>query len=262
VNYKVQGEEQQVYDLPSYVWIVVLAGAVAMPAVAGLALHSGALAAGLGRRTANTVAAVAGAAWGGWLVACGLLAAAGAFRQEPDVARPWFGLAFAATLVATLLAARVPVVRRILADPGAPARLAWPQTLRAVGGIFLVVLALGKLPAVFAVPAGLGDIAVGVAAPFVARRLARGGYRRGAVWFNALGILDLTVAVGTGALAALGPTRLLDVTPSTEALGLLPLVLIPLTAVPLAVALHVVSLRRLRAPNKAPAVSALAGPAR
>jgi hypothetical protein len=36
------------------------------------------------------------------------------------------------------------------------------------------------------------------------------------------------------------------VTPSTEAVALLPLALIPTTAVPLAVALHVVSMQRLR----------------
>jgi hypothetical protein len=141
------------------------------------------------------------------------------------------------------------VVSRILADPGTPARLAWPHTLRVLGGVFLIVLALDKLPAVFAIPAGLGDIAVGVAAPFVAWRLAsgtdRGGAVRSAVWFNILGIVDLAVAVSIGFLAGLGPTRLLQVTPSTEALTLLPLALIPTTAVPLAVALHLVSLRRL-----------------
>jgi hypothetical protein len=139
------------------------------------------------------------------------------------------------------------VVRRILADPGTPARLALPHTLRIVGGAFLVVWALGGLPAVFAIPAALGDIAIGVAAPFVARRLARGVYDARAVWFNILGIADLVVAIGLGFLAGLGPIRLLDVTPSTEAVALLPLALIPTTAVPLAVALHILSLQRLRA---------------
>lgn len=112
--------------------------------------------------------------------------------------------------------------------------------------------ALGELPAVFAVPAGLGDITVGVAAPFVAWRLSCRGDRRGAVWFNVLGIVDLLVAVGIGFLAAPGPANLLSVTPSTAAIAMLPLVLIPTTAVPLAVALHVVSLRRLRATRPTP----------
>jgi hypothetical protein len=54
----------------------------------------------------------------------------------------------------------------------------------------------------------------------------------------------LAVAVTIALLATLGPVH---VTPSTEALTLLPLILVPTVAVPLAVALHVVSLRRLRA---------------
>lgn len=111
-------------------------------------------------------------------------------------------------------------------------------------------MAQGRLPAMFALPAGLGDIAVGLAAPSVARRLARGTGHRQAVWFNLLGIVDLVVAVGLGLLGGLGPYRLLHVTPSTEPLSLLPLALIPTMAVPLAIALHVTSLRLLSAGAK------------
>ncbi len=117
---------------------------------------------------------------------------------------------FVTALATLLLTTRIPMVSRILADPATPARLAWPHTLRVVGGVFLIVLALGKLPAVFAVPAGLGDIAIGAAAPFVAWRLARGTNRAGAVMsavgFNIMGIVDLAVAVSIGFLAGLGPT--------------------------------------------------------
>jgi hypothetical protein len=106
-------------------------------------------------------------------------------------------------------------------------------------------MVLGTLPAVFALPAGLGDIAVGISAPVIARRLRRGD-RRGAVWFNVLGLVDLVVAVSLGFLAGLGPARLIDVSPSTAAVALLPLALIPTTAVPLALALHLRSLMLLR----------------
>lgn len=235
------------YQLPVYVWALVMVGVIGIPALTGVALYRGAVAVGLGRGTAMVIVTAAGAVWAGWLVTSGVLAAVGAFRQDPTANRPWIALAAVAALAAVLLAARIPVARRILADPGAPARLAWPHTLRIVGGAFLIVWALGGLPAVFAIPAALGDMAIGVAAPFVARRLARGAYDARAVWFNILGIVDLVVAVGLGFLAGLGPMRLLDVTPSTEAVALLPLALIPTTAVPLAVALHIVSLRRLRA---------------
>jgi hypothetical protein len=60
--------------------------------------------------------------------------------------------------------------------------------------------------------------------------------------FHLLGILDLVVAAG---IAALVTSPLLDVTPSTDLLRLLPLGLVPTAAVPLAVALHIVSLRQL-----------------
>ena len=108
--------------------------------------------------------------------------------------------------------------------------------------LFLIVMAQGHLPAAFALPAGLGDIAIGVATPFVARRLARGTGRTGAVRFHVLGILDLIIAASIGFLLF----GLVEVTPSTEPLRLLPLALIPTVPVPLALALHIVSSRRLR----------------
>jgi len=230
------------YELPYYVWALVLAGAIGIPAATSAVLYRGAIAAGLGRRAATIVAATTAAVLGGWLVLSGLLAGAGVYSLEPGEGMPWFLVAVAGTLIALLLATRIPLVSRILTDPGTPARLALPHTLRVVGVLFLIVMAQGHLPAAFALPAGLGDIAIGVAAPFVARRLARGTGRAGAVRFNVLGILDLVVAVSIAFLLF----EFVEVTPSTAPLRLLPLALIPTVAVPLAVALHIVSLRQLR----------------
>jgi hypothetical protein len=170
-------------------------------------------------------------------------------RRRPGEVGSYMWLIVLIPVVATplpLILSRIPVIATILAQPGTAARLAAPQAFRVVGVVFILATALGELPAVFAIPAGLGDIAVGVAAPFVARRLAQGRSRRGAVWFNVLGILDLVVAVGLGVLAGLGPARVIVSEPSTMAATVLPLVLIPTTVVPLALALHVMSLRRLR----------------
>jgi hypothetical protein len=234
------------YDLPTYVWALVLVGAIGIPAATTAVLYRSAIAARVGRRAATAVTATAVAVLGGWLVISGLLAGAGVYRLDPGEVVPWFLVAVAGTLIALLPATRIPIVSRILADPGTPARLALPHTLRVVGVLFLILMAQGHLPAAFALPAGLGDIAIGVVAPFVARRLASDRGRAGAVRFNVLGILDLIVAGVIGFLL-LGP---IEVTPSTEPLTLLPLALIPTAAVPLAVALHVVSLRRLRAVAK------------
>ena len=227
------------YDLPSYVWALVLTGVIGIPAATSVMLYRGAEAAGLGRRTATGTAAAAAAGLGGWIVTSSLLARAGVYHRGIGLGL----VAFAGVLLGLLAATRIPPIGRVLAAPGTPARLAVPHTLRVVGVVFLVVMALGKLPAVFALPAGLGDIAIGLAAPLVARRLARGGGHAMAVRFNLLGILDLTVAVTIAFLANLDS---LAVTPSTEPLTLLPLALVATVAVPLAVALHIVSLRRLR----------------
>ncbi len=234
------------YDLPGYVWVLVLAGVIGIPAAACAALYRGAIAAGLGRRAARIVAAGAAGVLGGWIALDAVLAGTGAYRQGSGRATFLFSLALVAVLTGLLAATRIPVISRILAGPGTLVRLTWPHTLRVVGVLFLIVWALDELPAAFALPAGLGDIAVGLSAPFVARRLADGTGRTRAVWFNALGVLDLVVAATIGFLAGFGPYRPLDITPTTEPLGYLPLALIPTMPVPLAVALHVVSLRRLR----------------
>jgi hypothetical protein len=239
-------EEGVMKDLPSYVWAGVFLGVVGLPAATVIALVRGARAVRVGGRAVATVGVLAGAAWVAWLAGSIALADAGAYRPSADAANRWLPVTLVGVLAAALLATRIPVVARILADPGTAARLALPQTFRVAGGVFLIVLGLGELPAIFAVPAGVGDIAVGVTAPFVAWRLSHGAGRTGAAWFNVLGLVDLAVALGIGFLAGTGPTNLLHVVPSTEALTMLPLALIPTTAVPLAVALHLVSLRRLR----------------
>ena len=230
------------YDLPSYVWALVLTGVIGIPALSCAVLYCVALAAGLGRRATTVLTATAATVLGGWIVVSALLARSGVYLQDPGEDVPWFLVAVVGTLIALLLATRVPLVSRILAEPGTPARLALPHTLRVVGVLFLIVMAQGHLPAAFALPAGLGDIAIGLSAPFVARRLARGTGRAGAVRFNVLGILDLVVAVSIAFLLF----EFVEVTPSTAPLRLLPLALIPTVAVPLAVALHIVSLRQLR----------------
>jgi hypothetical protein len=233
-------------NLPWGISVMVVVAVVGILATTVVALHRGAGAAGLPKRTGRTVALVAAGVWGAWIVVSAVLAGSGAYRPSPDVPRFGLPLAAAGALALALLAARIPVVQRILGAPQMPARLVAPQVFRVVGVAFLIAMALGELPAVFALPAGLGDIAVGVAAPFVARRLARDEGRARAIWFNLLGIVDLLVAVTIGALAGPGPAQLLHVTPSTLVLTELPLALVPTAAVPLAVALHVTCLARLR----------------
>ncbi|HEU4344618.1 MAG TPA: hypothetical protein VFU31_23935 [Candidatus Binatia bacterium] len=128
------------------------------------------------------------------------------------------------------------------------------QAWRFAGLGFLALYVHGVLPGLFAWPAGVGDIVIGVTAPFVLLALIRrpsfAGSRLFTVW-NQLGILDLAVAVGTGALSsALAIGVYGEIT--TGPMARLPLVLIPAYFVPLFVMLHIAALfqaRQLAAPS-------------
>jgi hypothetical protein len=120
------------------------------------------------------------------------------------------------------------------------------------GGLgFLTLYAKGILPALFALPAGLGDMAVGLTAPWIVLALARNpsfaASRRYVTW-NILGIVDFVIAVTMGTLCSgFFPeiTRLMgDVT--TGAMAQLPLVLIPAFMVPLFTMLHCTALFQAR----------------
>ena len=231
--------------LPIYVWAIVLVGLIGTTATICVMLWRGARSAGFSRGTATAVAAGAGTAWTTWVLVSVVLAGANVYRFAPSKAQPWLPAAMTASIAAVLLGTRIPVVSRILAQPDALWRLTVLQYFRVEGVTFLLVMALDKLPAVFALPAGLGDIAIGLEAIYIARSIQRGVVGRRAVWFNILGLLDLVVATAIGVTAAPGVAHVLSLSPSTEQIALLPLVLIPTTVVPLAAALHVLSLRKI-----------------
>lgn len=239
------------YEAPWYVWLMIMIAVAGFPISAALVIYRGGLAARVPRRTAFGTGAGVLAMLAIWIGAMWVWADTAFEGETPDQAGLRVGLSFTVILLVLLMARRIPVVSRSLSSPGSLIRMTLPHTLRVMGGVFLIVMAQGWLPAVFALPAGLGDIAVGVSAPFVARSLARGYGRRRALWFNVLGLFDLVVAVGIGLLAGAGALALIDVSPTTEAISGLPLVLVPVMAVPLAMTLHLTSLRQLRQPRRA-----------
>jgi hypothetical protein len=119
------------------------------------------------------------------------------------------------------------------------------QLYRVLGAIFLILYAADKMPGLFAWPAGIGDIIVGLLAPVVALAYARDPRRNAGLvtaW-NLFGILDLAVAVTTGFITS--PSRLFSYEPSNELIAIFPLVLIPVNLVPLAILLHLASLAKL-----------------
>jgi len=248
------------YDPPLYLWIIILAGVIAFPAATCFVLYTGAMRAGLGRRGAALLTGAAAAVLGSWFTASAVIADHGWYRMRLGHGVPWLPVATMGFLFLLLALRRIPVVTRALTAPGLASRLELPHSFRVAGVAMLLTMALGHLPALFALPAGIGDIATGIAAPLVARKLAQGTGRRAALWLNAFGMADLVLAVALGAITGF---KLVNVSPSAAALSSLPLALIPTAGVPLLFALHLVSVSALRkAPRAArPAAAPLASTA-
>ncbi len=123
-----------------------------------------------------------------------------------------------------------------------PKILTSAQSWRIIGFTFLLLEAHRVLPAVFAFPAGYGDMFIGVTASYAAWKLADPAHRNNFILWQLLGILDLVIAVSIGTTAALispqGPTM----APMT----VLPLSLIPTFLVPLFTILHVICIAQAR----------------
>lgn len=123
------------------------------------------------------------------------------------------------------------------------------QFYRIVGYGFIILWQMNLLPAFFAFSAGIGDMVVGFAAPFVAAfyffKKSEASKKLVKFW-NILGIADLVLAISIGILGYPRPLQVLPLEPSTDLLSLYPLALIPLFAVPLALLLHFLSIRALK----------------
>jgi hypothetical protein len=242
------------YDAPPYIWLLTIAEVTTFPLATSVVLFGGARRAGLDRRRAGLLAAAAAAIFGGWFTASGVIAGHGGYHARLGHGVPWLPVVVAVFVVSLLALSRIPIVARALGAPGTTGRLIHPHSFRVAGVVFLLLMVQGHLPALFALPAGLGDIAAGIAAPRIARGLAAGTGRRAALWFNALGITDLVVAMILGAVVGY---RLVSVSPSGAPISELPLALIPSAAVPLLFALHIISISALRkaAPRSVPVLA-------
>lgn len=195
---------------------------------------------------AKLAAFAAAGVWGGIIVA---VAALGGFA--PGATGPVPGPAFAFVgLLVLLLGAwfLLPRFRSALLAVPLPA-LVGLNAARLGGVSFLILAADGRLSAPFAPVAGAGDMVVGALAIPLAAMAAGGGGERPAwlgVW-NALGALDLVVAVSLGVLSAPGtPLRVFTEGPGASAMTALPWIMIPAVFVPLYLLIHLTIAVRLR----------------
>ena len=162
-----------------------------------------------------------------WLVGVFLLGAAG-----NDVLPPRIPIALVATLLVGYLLLFSPTFSRIVAT--VPQHwLIGIQAFRILGSVWLVRYFAGQLPGLFALPAGIGDVATGLLAPFVAYAWYSGKpyARSAAIAWNLFGMADLVNAVVLGALTNGGASGIV-----------FPLVLIPAYGVPRAFLIHSYSL--------------------
>ena len=167
-----------------------------------------------------------------WLVGIMLLAANDVFRIDA----PRIPVALLTTLAAGYLLLFSRPFRAIIG--GIPQHwLIGIQTFRILGGVFLVRYFQGQLPALFAIPAGVGDVLTGLFAPLVAYWWVAGKpyARTAAIAWNLFGMADLVNAVMLGVLTRGGGGGIV-----------FPIVLIPIYAVPRAFLVHSYSLIGLR----------------
>ena len=140
------------YDPPGYVWAITLADVIAFVLSTCLVLYGGAVRAGLGRRRAALLAGGAALVLGGWCAASAVIANHGWYHTRLGHGVPWMPVAAVAFLGLLLALRQIPMVARALAAAGMVSRLEIPHAFRVGGVAFVITMALGHLPALFACP--------------------------------------------------------------------------------------------------------------
>jgi hypothetical protein len=221
-----------------------LIGAVELTASAAIAVAVVSIAFGPDARVRLRLAVALGV----WFAAVVLLAATGALGPEHGIGAPGMGLAVIVPIAALSASLWfVPALRAGLKTASLPLLIGM-HAVRILGFSFLILAARGRLPAPFAPAAGWGDIFVGVTALPVAWMVARrtAHWRTALLAWNAIGLLDLAVAVTLGVLSSPGPLRQIFAEPGSAIMSTLPWLLIPGFVVPLLATTHLAIFHRVK----------------
>jgi hypothetical protein len=190
------------------------------------------------------IGALSGLVLAAWAIATAVLASSGFYQPLDLQSPPPVGIQlFTALVILSVCVGLSPTLRDLLRSQKSLIRL---NVWRLEGALFVALMFTGQMPALWAIPAGVGDVLIGAAAFPVAARLDAPGGRRRAIIFNLLGLLDLIVAVGLGITTSPGRAQIFHPNPAPELLTRFPLALIPGFLVPLAFLVHFVSLWQLR----------------
>jgi hypothetical protein len=183
-----------------------------------------------------------------WLLLVASLGAGGAFVNPPGTPPLPIAISIATPLLLFFASLRLSQSFRDFVLSLDIRLIAALQAWRWAGLGFLSLYAHKVLPAVFALPAGLGDMAIGVTAPWIVLALVRQpGFaaRRAFIRWNVLGILDLVIAVSIATVSAFMATGAPGEV-STAPMATLPLLLIPAFMVPIFLMLHTAALMQSR----------------
>jgi hypothetical protein len=178
-----------------------------------------------------------------WLVAVFALAANGAFNAPPGSPPLAIFGGVVAPLIVFAIALRISAAFRAFVLALDLRLIVALQAWRWAGLGFVALYANHVLPGLFALPAGLGDMAIGAVAPWLVVSLARApavANSAGFLRWTMLGIADLVVAVTMATICSLRGDA--GGGPSMGPMAELPLVLIPAFLVPLFVMLHIAAL--------------------
>jgi hypothetical protein len=234
---------------PTYYLSIIIIGAdLAITAILLFGVRRALLAAGRPPTQVLGVVLTLGSILFGWLAVALLLAWSGIFRAAANQPFPYIALAIVIPIVIGALLIRGSRRVREIVDAVPQSWLVGFQFYRVVGVIFLALYAGGLLPGAFALPAGYGDVFVGLTALPVAIGYTRCGSKCDqfvALW-NWFGIADLVVAVATGFLSTPSPFQVLSLDAPNLLIDSFPLVMVPIYVVPLSIVLHLASLTKLR----------------
>src|SRR6266851_1136293 len=240
---EIEGENDMTTPIQIFVQVFTAGPALALSILVSALIARSATALGRDQNLYVTVGALVLAAWFGVSTA---IAAAGGFN--PAVTGK-----FAAPLLAVTLSLPVAVgvivgltssaIRQLISQTSIQPGVIAVNALRVIPGSAFVVLGLlGVLPAIFAVPAGVGDVLVGSGALLAYRWVSSGRWGRALIW-NVLGLVDFVNAAALGLATTPGPLHALQTNPTSVLFWMQPLAIVPIFMVPIYVLLHLVSLR-------------------
>ena len=183
----------------------------------------------------------------GWFLTATVSAWFGAYHAAPGTMPTIQYALLTPIIIGAWLIWRSPTVGRVI-DAIPQQWLVGIQIFRVLGGTFLVLYAMGEMPGIFAWPAGIGDLLVGVLAAVVAIAYARAPRENSdlVMWWNILGVTDLVIAVATGVSSSPSSIQVTSFDQPNELISMFPLVLVPAFLVPLWILLHIASLTKLR----------------